>query len=117
MKKVHIVTEALNPGNKISGKISLEGELTLINAQEVKTKLYEALKKYQALKVSARNVLSLDLSIIQLLYALSKTAGEIKKTVTFDIVVPPETNLLLRKAGFKSLLENQVSFEQLSVQS
>jgi anti-anti-sigma regulatory factor len=116
MKKVHIVTEAQKTGDKISGKISLEGELTLINAQEIKTKLYEALKKYQVLKVSVQNVLSLDLSTIQLLYALSKTAGEMKKAVTFTIVLPPEIEPLLRKAGFRSLLENQVSFEHPQVQ-
>jgi anti-anti-sigma regulatory factor len=115
MKKARIVTEALKPGDKISGKILLEGELTLINAQEVKAKLHEALKKYQVLKVSVRNILSIDLSIIQLLYSLSKTAGQMKKSVTFDIVLPPEIDPLLRKAGFKSLLENQLSFEQPQV--
>jgi anti-anti-sigma regulatory factor len=116
MKKAHITTEALKPGDKTSGKILLEGELTLNNAGEIKTKLYEALKKYPLLKISVRNITAIDLSGIQLLYSLSKTAAEMKRSVTFEIALPPETAALFQKAGFGSLLKNQAYVEQLPVQ-
>jgi anti-anti-sigma regulatory factor len=116
MKKAHITTEAQKPGDKTSGKIVLEGELTLNNAGEIKTKLYEAMKKYPLLKVSVRNITAIDLSGIQLLYSLSKTAEEMNRSVTFDIALLPETTALFQKAGFRSLLQNQVFVEQLPVQ-
>ena len=115
MKAINIHDSIMRSGDETIGRIALEGELTLIHAAEIKRKLEIALQSNMALLVSIQKVTAIDLSCVQLLCSLLKSSALLNKSVTFDMNVPPETESLLTKAGFKMLFKCETSINRLNV--
>jgi anti-anti-sigma regulatory factor len=83
------------------GNVFLEGELTIAQVAQIRNDLNEVLNKYDTLKVTVRNVTSLDLACIQLLYAFIKTCTQQNKKAFLDIKLDPDIEQLLAKCGLK----------------
>ena len=62
--------------------------------------------KYQSFDIKLSDVEAIDLGVIQLLYSFKWTAERKSKTVHFNISLPDEHKLLLERAGFNELVNN-----------
>jgi ABC-type transporter Mla MlaB component len=92
-----------SPGNNKSVHLLLEGELTLGNTKEIVQKLAEAVEKYDSVKVEVKNMLNIDLTGVQLLFAIKHTAFEANKQCIFDIHLPEEVKIYMDHSGFNDL--------------
>jgi anti-anti-sigma factor len=101
--KQHITTQKSRTRTG-EGNVFLEGDLTIAHAAQIRKDLDEVLKKYDSLKVTVRNVTSMDLTCIQLLYSFTKTCAEKNKKALLDIHLNPDLELLLRTCGFSLII-------------
>ncbi|MCK5278202.1 MAG: hypothetical protein KAK04_06685 [Cyclobacteriaceae bacterium] len=87
-------------------KLTINQDMTIINAGELKAKMEEALNSASSLDLTLKNIEVMDLAGIQLIYALKKEAeNQIKKLkINFDL----KTDLLenIRLSGFGDLFDN-----------
>lgn len=106
--KTKIILKALPA--KAGGKgdnptvLSLQGELTIDYAEQLREFLMENLGKYSSFTLKINNVESIDVSAVQLLQRFNWDAAEQKKKVEFDIKLPEEHRSLLEKSGFAHFL-------------
>lgn len=83
--------------------VAFRGDLTIQSAGEVRRVLREALDSRQTIKISLKNIESIDLSCIQILCAAHKTAFKANKQLTFDAVLPETAIRAIEQAGFHCL--------------
>ncbi|MCP3890388.1 MAG: STAS domain-containing protein [Desulfobulbaceae bacterium] len=82
------------------GMLSLQGELTMLNGQEIKKVLLDAIEQVDALHLRLEDVESVDASFIQLICAAHRECFLSGKTIDFSddvIVVMKET---LERTGY-----------------
>jgi len=84
--------------------LSLQGELTIDYAEQLKEFLLANLGKYSAFTLKLNNVESIDVTAVQLIQRFYWDANEQKKKVDFDIKLPEEQRTLLEKSGFVQFL-------------
>jgi len=82
MNKNILITAS--PVNDQVVNISIEGELTIRNANQLKAKLSEALTSYQNINLKVRNVNRGDLSVVQLFLSVARTARKLGKKVNVE---------------------------------
>jgi anti-anti-sigma regulatory factor len=100
-KSKHAINTQKSRAQTDDGHVFLEGDLTIARAGQIKNELNEVFHKHETVKVTVRNVTSLDLACIQLLYALTKTCRQQNKKALLDIKLDPDLELLLTKCGLK----------------
>lgn len=84
-----------------------EGDLVIKNAKRIKNELMLALAGSQNLVIVLKQVKKIDLSIIQLLIGLQKSAAAMDKKVSYRFEQPEYIKLLMEHAGFgEMLIEN-----------
>jgi anti-anti-sigma regulatory factor len=93
-------------GNKKEKKarMTIEKELTIYTALEIKEYFLDALEQYDEIKVQIKDVENIDLSFIQLIESLRKTAEEYEKTVDISAELQDGTRSLVENSGFDPLL-------------
>lgn len=103
MKKgsVSITTTGTDPNTT---RLLLEGQLVIRNAGVIKTELLRALYNSQNLIVAFKHIVKLDVSVLQLLVALQKSAAVLRKDVSFDIEINEHTLSVLQNSGLEKLL-------------
>lgn len=84
--------------------LSLQGELTIDYAEQLKEFLLDNFGKYSAFTLKLNNVESIDVTAVQLIQRFYWDANEQKKKVDFDIKLPEEQRVLLEKSGFVQFL-------------
>lgn len=94
------ITITPNETDEQYASITMEGDLTLQNAEQIKQNLVQALKQYQYLSLNIENVENIDLPFIQLLYALKKTVVNSGKELQIAALVPEDLQLILEHSGF-----------------
>jgi len=89
--------------NHASCVVRLEGEIDICCAAELKQALLDALASGTGLEIDPSHATTVDITVIQLLWAAHREAG--KKGVAFTFVTPtPESmNAAMREAGFEKL--------------
>lgn len=100
-KSILVTTSDTNSDYK---QILLQGQLIIRNAGEIKRELISALKSSQNLKLVFRNVIKLDLSVLQLLIAFQKSAFALNRKISFDIELPDYITPVLQNAGLQNIL-------------
>jgi anti-anti-sigma regulatory factor len=80
--------------------LNLSDDLTIQNAGEFKTMLGEALDGDDVLMINLDSVTSIDLSCLQLLCALHKSAMQTGKSVTLEYSPSSVITKALRQAGY-----------------
>jgi anti-anti-sigma factor len=96
--KVHFKKNVDSKKSHIS--ITLGGELTLSNSKKLAENLQESTKPYSEIEITIDDVEAIDISCIQLLYALRKDCETQNKKCSI-IANLSETNMeLLTTAGF-----------------
>lgn len=93
--------------NEKSTTVTLEGDLSLKNMNELKKLLSQNLEKYNLFKVIVENVNTIDLGAIQLLQSFSWSASQKGKKVHFDFNLPEDHRILLERAGFEELIREK----------
>lgn len=86
--------------------ITVEGDLALQNSAELKEKLWQTLKSNDIIHLQAKNVTDIDITFLQLVYSLRKTAATMNKTITLDIELPQKVFDLIERLGFAAVIKN-----------
>lgn len=99
-----------------SGRLSLQGDLSVSDAENIKNAMQKLLKEFPVIYVSFSTLEDLDCSIIQLLYALCAQAKKENKEVVFEGTFSPSVKKRLYAAGIitKNDLSDEVIINQLS---
>ena len=103
MKKAN-VSVSINCISSGNVQILLEGQLIINNAKAIKSKLLKALSKAQNLELVFRNVIKLDLAVLQLLIALQKSAPSLEKIISFDMEPTDYIKSVLHNSGLQNIL-------------
>ena len=83
-----------------TGVVTLEGDLTLPCAEELKGTFIKALLDVDELSVAFDNVESADLSCLQLLCSAHRSALRLQKRVKFSVAPPQVFKDAVEAAGF-----------------
>jgi anti-anti-sigma regulatory factor len=81
--------------------LTLQGELSMRNATAVRQALMAALAEHLDLHIVLSEVASLDLSVLQLLFAARQTPG---RQVTVEANLPPSITEVVQRAGLLELI-------------
>ena len=103
MKKKALEIPKVKKGEPIKATLLVDDELSFINAEEIQEDILKHIKSIDQLVIQA-SLVHLDLTGIQLLYAIRKTCEANKKQVTFNLRMNEELKTLISRAGFKELL-------------
>ena len=97
MKKneLHIKTEF--SGSR--AELQLSGALSIQHAKRIKEALVEALGRQVPVVITCNNIAQLDLPVLQLFIAATKTAAQSITKITFDIDLPAPLQSILQHAG------------------
>ena len=90
-------------------EINLEGSLTIMNAGEIKEKLWAALNGSSEISLNVENAIDCDFSFYQLLYSFLKTSEKLGKKITL-INIQPELKNSMKISGFINI--NYPEFQQ-----
>jgi len=85
------------------GVVTLEGDLTLPHAEELKKVFLKALLKADDVAVGFGNIQDVDLSCLQLLCSAHRSAVRFKKQVAFSKGLPQELRNAAEAAGYVRL--------------
>ena len=88
--------------------ISLSGNLSLDEVDNIKLLLTENLDKFQRFHIKVFDVENIDLGLIQLFYSFKWTVEKKSKTVSFEFDLPEENKKLLENAGFSSIVNSNL---------
>ena len=94
--------------NKINqlAKLTLNQDMTIINAGELKAKMEEALNSASSMDLTLKNVEVMDLAGLQLIYALKKEAEKQDKELNINFELEEKLLKTINITGFDNLLEN-----------
>lgn len=108
MAKFDIKISEAKKDNTVHTVVTISGDLSLNNTEEIKEKVAPHIDANDKLIIKTEEVNNIDLSMLQMFYAIKNTATEKNKTVSFDINIPDESLQIIQNAGLGK-------FEQLNV--
>lgn len=85
-------------------QVTLEGHLVIRNAVAIKNELMAPLAGPQNVYLVLRNVIKLDLAVLQLLLAFQKSADTPAKNVRYNLALPEKIQSLLEYTGLANKL-------------
>lgn len=106
MNKLNITIRPTENNLERGVVVLLEGELVLGQIKDVKNELLGAISQHDYLKIILLEVINVDLSFVQLLYAIRKSASLLGKQVSYDIDLPEDLRNLLANAGFNEVVNS-----------
>lgn len=86
-----------------SDNLTLQGRLSIGNAQVIYDKIRTLLKTPNCLNIYLSEIHEIDLAFLQILYSLLSTAHKNKKRMSVFIDNPGKIKDLISKAGFETL--------------
>jgi len=104
MKKRALEIPKVKKGEPVKATLYIDDELSFINAVEIQEDLIKHINNdIDQLNIQA-NLVHLDLTGIQLLYAIRKTCETLNKHVSFNLRLNEDLKTLITRAGFRELL-------------
>lgn len=97
---VEITGKVNTAGDASTGTYTLPGDFSIAVIETVKKEIDQHLASGDHLTIKGDGIKAIDLTGIQLLYAIRKTANENSKQFTIDITLKEEAEMFLSKAGF-----------------
>ncbi len=82
-------------------ELTLEGELTLQNAKELKKSIQKNIAGYESVNIKADNITQADITFIQILKSLERHLTDKGKKITTNIKYPYDVKTLLANAGIE----------------
>lgn len=94
--------------NKNSGlyTCTVIDDFSLNNNEEIVTKLNKIVDNCKELTFNVKNIETIDLSAIQLIYSIKKTCAGKSKKINIQFEVSEEIKQLIKNSGFDDLLTN-----------
>src|SRR5688572_24887884 len=83
--------------------VLLKGQLIIRNGDIIKKELTDALNSSQKLEVVFRDIIKIDLAVLQLLIALQKSAARLEKNLSFDIEFPEHVQTMIKNSGLERI--------------
>ncbi|MDR2929100.1 MAG: STAS domain-containing protein [Cytophagaceae bacterium] len=80
------------------------GQLTISNIEKITEELNANRKKHKSIDISTENVENIDVTFVQLLYALKLSGQKEGFDVSISISVPDDLKSLLTNAGFSGII-------------
>jgi anti-anti-sigma regulatory factor len=93
------------PANLHTIHVLLEGELVIRNAKKIRNELMLALVCQQNPVIVLKQVTKIDLSIIQLLIGLQKSAASLGKKISYRSEQPEYIKTIVEHSGFGEILD------------
>jgi len=93
---------------KAKGKsvdVIFKEELTIYSIEKIKEDFSKAFTKYNNIKITLKDVTNIDLSFLQFMYSIQKSAKKNNKTLSFDIKISEEIQLLINNSGLEKILK------------
>lgn len=97
-----LIPSKIKGENKIN--ITLRNELTIFSIESVKDKIIQAFKDYDQITFEIKDVNSMDLSFVQLLYSIKITADTHNKKVTFNVNLSDDIKSLFANSDLSKVL-------------
>ena len=98
---IPVIPSSANPDTTY---VLLEGQLVIRNAKKIKNELIVALMSSQNIVLVLRNIVKIDLAVIQLLISLQKSAISLGKNVSYDADLPDYIKSVMNHSGFAEIL-------------
>ncbi len=92
--------------------VTLEGDLTLPHAEEMKKAFLKALVEADDVSISFNDIQDVDLSCLQMLCSVHRSAVRLKKKVRFDDTPPEIFKAAADAAGYSRLKGCKLDFEE-----
>lgn len=92
--------------NKQTAKLTINQDMTIINAEALKVKMEEALNSASSLDLTLKNIEVMDLAGLQLIYELKKEAEKQSKELNINFELEEKLLKTINITGFGDLLEN-----------
>lgn len=103
MKKESISITTLAAGADTT-RLLIEGQLIIRNANTIKSELIPALNSSQNLEIVFKNITKMDITVLQLIIALQKSAATLKKKLSLDIELTDYIKSVIQNSGLEKLL-------------
>lgn len=103
MKKESVSITTLTSGVN-NTRLLLEGQLNIGNAHGIKRELIFALNGSQNLELVFRNIIKIDLAVLQLLIALQKSAVRLEMKLSFDMELTDDIKSVIQNSGLEKIL-------------
>ena len=87
-------------GDGNSAVIKLEGPLNVEDAASIHKNLYSVLDKYQEILIDLKEVKSLDVSALQLIWSMVLSVKKAGKKMSFSVQNVTEFKEILKESGF-----------------
>ncbi|HKL38118.1 MAG TPA: STAS domain-containing protein [Bacteroidales bacterium] len=100
----HVTITPYGKKSENKAQMVVEKELTIYTVLEIKENFLEAIQQFDELAIQIKNVENIDLSFIQLIESLRKTAEEYDKQISISAELMDETRSLVDNAGFDPIL-------------
>ncbi len=84
--------------------ITLSGQLTINSIVKILAEMKELLKNASNVNIHVKEVENIDLTFIQLLFAIKNSGKKENYKINVNMELPDELNLLVNNAGFHSVL-------------
>jgi SepF-like predicted cell division protein (DUF552 family) len=101
----HVSITPFGKKSEKKARMTIAKELTIYTVLEIKEHFMEALNEFNEINVHIHDVENLDLSFIQLIESLRKTAEEYEIKVSISAELSDETKTLVDNAGFDPVLK------------
>ena len=96
------ISKTVPQKDKKHAELTIEGELTLQNARELKNLIQKEIVGLDSVNIKATNISQADITFIQILRSLKKHLEENGKNITTLIEYPYDVKVLLNNAGFET---------------
>ena len=103
-QSVSIITSAISNDSK---EVKLEGQLTIKNAASIKSDLLSALTSSKTVKIIFKNVIKIDLAVLQLIIALQKSAARDNKEFLLDNELTDNIKSVLLNSGLQKIFTSE----------
>ena len=86
-------------------EINLIDELTIYSIEDIKDDITEAVNKYEIIEIIGKSIKNMDLTFVQLIKSVQKTAEKTKKTLILDIELNEEQNVLFNNTDITRIIK------------
>lgn len=102
-KRIQVKPSRKKGENRV--EINLIDELTIYSIEDVKDDIIEAVNKYEIIEIIGKSIKNMDLTFVQLIRSVQKTAEKTKKTLILNIELNEEQNVLFNNTDITKIIK------------
>ncbi len=90
-------------------QIHFEGSLSVSEIESIKHTVLSALQQYSTINIQLRNIVTLDLAVLQMLFALRSAAKTEDKKIHLEMHLSEELQSIVRQSGLEQKFNYKAS--------